>query len=69
MYANSMLIILPNDMSCCWQETAEGGKEGGRWRYKIPVLCSDVNIVNYFITFFVAVDLSSILSYEHALFH
>lgn len=27
MYANSMLIILPNDMSCCWQGRAEG-KEG-----------------------------------------
>lgn len=27
MYANSMLIILPNDMSCCWQERAQG-KEG-----------------------------------------
>lgn len=27
MYANRMLIILPNEMSCCWQERAEGGKE------------------------------------------
>lgn len=27
MYANSMLIVLPNDMSCCWQERAEG-KDG-----------------------------------------
>lgn len=31
MYANSMLIILPNDMSRCWQgraESKEGRKEG-----------------------------------------
>lgn len=80
MYANSMLIILPNDMLCCWQERAEGEK--GRKEMEIQIeskyqsclmwktcMCSNINTVNYFTTVFIEVDLSSVLGYEPALFH
>lgn len=66
MYANSMLIVLPNDMSCCWQERAEGNEGTEEMevqnRLKIPVLShvesilvfrhKNCNLFYYFFFFF-----------------
>lgn len=68
-----MLIMLPNDMSCCWQERAQGIKVRkememlNELKYQPSLMlktcmCSDINTVNSF----AAVDLSS---YEPVLFH
>lgn len=76
-----MLIVLPNDMSCCWQESAKG-KEGMEEmevqnQPKIPVLSRAESILVFrhkncnlfYCNFLEAVGLSSVLGYQPALFH
>lgn len=73
MYANSMLIILPNDVSCCWQERADGG---GRKEEDEPVLShvGGMDVFRHkhcklFYYIFIPLDLSSVLGYAPVRFH
>lgn len=64
MYANTMLIIPPNDMSCCWRERAQGIKvkkeieiKKKESKYQSCLMqktcvCSDINTVNSVTAFF-----------------